>query len=84
MDSLLAMGRDSEIYKKRRIGIISQETGQVLEGLHELVKMAKRGMCVNRKGLRFRDRPKKRVALAEIAANKGRQSTFHLSYFSYK
>jgi hypothetical protein len=84
VSSLLAMGRDSEVCKKRRIGIISQEAIQAPEGSHEQVKMAKRGMCVNCRGFRFRDRPKKRVALAEIAANKGRESTFHLSCFGCK
>jgi hypothetical protein len=84
MGSLLAIGRDSEVYKKRRIRIISQEAIQALKGSHELVRMAKRGMCVNCKGLRFRDRLKKRVILAEIAINKGRESTFHLSCFGYK
>ena len=81
---LLAMGRDSEVYKKRRIGIISQEAIQAPEGSHEQVKMAKRGIYINYRGFRFRDRPKKRVALAEIVANKGRESTFHLSCFGYK
>jgi len=46
--------------------------------------MAKRGIYINCKGFRFRDRPKKRVALAKIVANKGRESTFHLSYFGCK
>ena len=41
---------------------------------HEKIKMVKRGECVSYKGLRFGDRPKKRVALSQIAANQGRES----------
>jgi hypothetical protein len=36
---------------------------------HERVKIAKRGYYITYKGLRFSDRPKKRVALEEITAN---------------
>jgi hypothetical protein len=82
--SLLAMGRASEICPKRSIGKISQEADQVPVRSHELVKMAKRGKCVCCKGLRFRDRPKKRVTLGEIAANKRRDSVRHDSFFGCK
>jgi hypothetical protein len=37
--------------------------------LHEQVKLSKVGKCVYYKGLRYKDRPQKRVALAQIAAN---------------
>jgi hypothetical protein len=36
------------------------------------------------KGLRFRDRPKKRQALAEITANHGRESLIHNSIYRCK
>jgi hypothetical protein len=48
------------------------------------VKIEKRGECVNCKGLRFGDRPKKRVALGEIAANQGRGSSRHESFYRCK
>ena len=46
--------------------------------------MEKRGECVNYKGLRFRDRLKKRVTLGEIAANQGKESLRHESFYGYK
>ena len=82
--SLLAMGKDSEICRKRRISVISQEADQVPVRSHKLVKMVKRGACVNCKGLRFRDRLKKRVALAEIATNFKRDSLRHDSFYGCK
>jgi hypothetical protein len=45
--------------------------------LHTQVKMAKRRCYVACKGLRYRDRPTKRVALSEIASNLGRESSKH-------
>jgi hypothetical protein len=39
---------------------------------------------VSCKGLRFGDRPKKRQALAEIAANHGRESLIHDSIYGCK
>jgi hypothetical protein len=82
--ALLAKARTSEICPKRRISQISQGAGQVPLGLHELVKMGKRGWCVACKGLRFGDRPRKRIALREIASNMGRKSTNHQSSFGCK
>lgn len=49
--------------------------------LHNQVKLAEVGECVNCKGLRFKDRPKKRLALGEIAANQGRESSRHESKY---
>jgi len=51
---------------------------------HELVKLSKVGHCICYKGLRFRDRPKKRVALAQITANQYRESSRHESIYGYK
>jgi hypothetical protein len=42
---------------------------------HELVKLETRRECISYKGLRYGDRPKKRTALAQIAANQGRESS---------
>jgi hypothetical protein len=72
--ALLAMEKDSDISPKRGISRISQEANQVAAQSHEKIKMVKRGECVSYKGLRFRDWPKKRVALGEIAANQKRES----------
>jgi hypothetical protein len=78
------MGRESEICPKRRISQISQGASQVPVQLHTQVKMAKRRCCVACKGLRYGDRPTKRVALSEIASNLGRESSKHQSSFGCK
>jgi hypothetical protein len=78
------MGRASNITPKRRIGIISQEANRVPMQSHEGVRMPKRGWCVYYKGLRCSDRPKKRVAMREIAANQSRKSSKHMSQFGCK
>ena len=82
--SLLAMGRSSEICPKRGISRISQEADYVPTREHEQVKFAKRGECVCYKGLRLRDRLQKRLALREIAANQGRGSYRHDSFYGCK
>jgi hypothetical protein len=51
---------------------------------HEQVKLDKNGQCVYYKGLRLEDRPKKRVALAQIASNQGRESIRHLTFYGCK
>jgi hypothetical protein len=73
--ALLAKGSDGEACLKRRISHISQVTNKVPIREHELVKLDTRRECVSCKGLRYGDRPKKRTALAEIAANQGRESS---------
>jgi hypothetical protein len=82
--ALLAKGTGSEVCRKRRISIISQDATQEPVSSHTLVKMVKRGLCVNCKGLRFRDRPQKRVALAVIAANSKRDSLRHDTWYGCK
>jgi len=82
--ALLAKGRDGEVCPKRRISQISQGADQVPIQLHEQVKLGKKRRCVSCKGLRFGDRPKKRQALAEIAANHGRESLIHDSIYGCK
>ena len=82
--SLLAMGKRSEICLKRRISKISQGASEVPLRSHELVKIGKKRECVSCKGLRYRDRPRKRVALSEIAANHGRESSRHDSIYGCK
>jgi hypothetical protein len=82
--SLLAMGKDSEICPKRRISQISQGADLVPVESHEQVRLSKNGRCVCCKGLRFTDRPKKRIALAQIGANQGRESLTHYTFFGCK
>ena len=82
--SLLAMGKDSEIYPKRRILQISQEADLVPIESYKQVRLSKNGRCVCYKGLRFTDRPKKRITLAQIGANQGRKSLTHYTFFGYK
>jgi hypothetical protein len=82
--ALLAKGRDGKLCRKRRISQISQAADQVPIRSHEQVKLAKRGECVYCRGLRIRDRPKKRVALSEIATNQGRSSSRHESQYGCK
>jgi len=76
--SLLAMGRDSEICPKRRISQISQGANLVPVQAHEQVRLSKNGRW------RFTDRPKKRVALAQIRASQGRESSTHYTFFGCK
>jgi hypothetical protein len=82
--SLLSMSRDTSICPKRRISRISEGADQVPLQSHEQVKMGKRGYCVACKGLRFGDRPQKRVALGVIASNSGRKNNNHSSSFGCK
>jgi hypothetical protein len=63
------MGRDFDVSLKRIIGRISEAANQVPAKLHKMVKMLTRREYISYKGLRFTDRPKKRVALGEIAPN---------------
>jgi hypothetical protein len=82
--ALVAKGREREVCPKRRISRIGQGVGQVPRRSHELVKLRRTGICVYCKGLRFGDRPKKRVALAQIASNEGRESSHHVSIYGCK
>ena len=72
--ALLGKGRDGKLSRKRRISRISQGADQVPVRSHEQMKLGRRGICVCCKGMRFKDRPKKRVALAQIASNQGKES----------
>jgi hypothetical protein len=69
---------------KRRISRISQGAEEVPKQSHTQVKLSKKGMCVYCKGLRFGDRPKKRVTLAQIASNQGRESSTYQSFYRCK
>jgi hypothetical protein len=72
IDSLLVMSKDLPRSKKRRISHISDRAEVLPVSHHEKESTKKRRQCVACAGLRLSDRPQKRVALATIAANKGR------------
>ena len=77
VDSLLALGdqcRNAKVPRKRTFGHMNGESIEVPVHRHEHVKMPTRKDCMACKGVRYGDRTFKRVALAEIAANKGRDS----------
>jgi hypothetical protein len=82
--ALLAKGRDGDVCPKRRISHLSQGASQAPVQSHEQVKMARKGICVCCQGLRYGDMPRKRVALGQIAANQGRDSSRHDSIYGCK
>jgi hypothetical protein len=82
--ALLARGKGGEVCLKRRISRISQGADDSPKQSHTQVKLSKKGMYVYCKGLRFGDRPRKRVALAQIAANQRRESTTRQSFHGCK
>ena len=79
--ALLARSRGSEPCKKRGISLISSGAVDVPVKAHKQVKLARVGECVCCKGLRFRDRPQKRLPLGKIAANQRRGSSRHESQY---
>ena len=84
ISALVIKGRDSEICLKRRISQISHIADQEPLSSHKLIRISKRGFYIAYKGLRFRDRPRKRVTLSEIASNISRESTKRSLCFGYK
>jgi hypothetical protein len=81
ISALIAKSKDSEICPKRAISRISGGADQVPLRAHKQVKLGRKGECVNCKGLRAKDRPKKRLPLSQIAANYGRESSRHESKY---
>jgi hypothetical protein len=77
ISGLIAKGRDSEICPKRRISRISQTAIQTLVQSHKQVKIAKRGRYVAYKGLRYRDKPRKKITLGQIVFNLSKESNEH-------
>ena len=72
--ALLHRGQRSPLTNKRRISIISIASESLPPKDHELVKRQGRKQCVCCAGMRIGDRPPKRVALGQIAANSNRPS----------
>jgi hypothetical protein len=83
VSALLAKGKGSKICLKRGISRISGAADQVPARAYNQVKLGRLGEYVSYKGLRFRDRPKKRLILREIAANEKREYSRHESIYGY-
>jgi len=82
--ALLAKGDDTYRSPKKRVAHVAFEADETSPELHQRIKMDKRGYCKACMGGRFSDRPKKRVALGEIAANTGRQTAKHQTIWGCK
>jgi hypothetical protein len=72
--ALLQKAKLSHISKKKTISHISTEADDTPAFQHTQVSVKVQKDCVCYKGIRLRDRPQKRVALAQITANKKRSS----------
>jgi hypothetical protein len=74
VDALLHMAKDARVSPKRRVSHMSTDAETLPVIQHQLVRRQGRKDCVCCKGLRITDRPQKRIALGDIAANQGRES----------
>ena len=74
VDVLLYMAKDARVSPKRRVSYISTDAETLPVIQHQLVRRQSRKDCVCCKGLRITDRPQKRIALGDIAANHKRES----------
>jgi hypothetical protein len=79
ISALITKSNRDEYCPKREISRISGGADQVPIRAYKQVKLEQVGECVNYKGLRFTDRPKRRLLLSQIAANQGRRSSRHES-----
>jgi hypothetical protein len=84
VQSLLDKGKNMPLVPKRRVSKISTLATATDVSEHQLVTMPTRKRCVTCAGLRAWDRPQKRVALGEIAANEHRESTRKASKYGCK
>jgi hypothetical protein len=84
IDSLLHMSKDIARSKKRRVSHISQDAEILPVSHYQKVKTGDRRQYVNCKGLRFQDRPQKRVVLGAIAANNQRATKRVISFWACK
>lgn len=82
--SLLLLGEEQYRNPKKRVGIVDSTADKLDPAFHQQVRMDKRGVCINCRGGRFSDRPRKRIALAEIAVNNNRQTQNRKSIFGCK
>ncbi len=74
VDALLYMAKDARVSPKRRVSHMSTDTETLPVIQHQLVRRQSRRDCMYYKGLRITDRPQKRIALGDIAANQNRES----------
>jgi hypothetical protein len=87
VEALLDLGKaalDGEVPRKRSFAHMNAEAYEVPVHRHEHIKLATRKNCACCKGVRYGDNPSKRAALAEVAANRGRDSTRRTSYWGCK
>jgi hypothetical protein len=63
---------------------MSTDVQSSLATKHKIVKIEYRKDCVCYKGLRLGDRPQKRIALGEIAANQEQEYKRTYTIYSYK
>lgn len=80
MEALLAVRVDDKVPCKRAFAHTDSEGLKVPLYQHSHIKMLTRKDCISCKGGRHSDRPLKRVALGEIAANLGRSSKRRTSH----
>jgi hypothetical protein len=74
VDALLHMAKNAQVSPKRRISHMSTDAETFPVRQHQMVRRQGRKDCVCCKGLRIGDRPQKRMALGDIAANQKRES----------
>jgi hypothetical protein len=84
VDALLHMAKDARVSPKRRVSHMSTDAETLPAIQHQLVRRQGRKDCVCCKGLRITDRPQKRIALGDIAANQGRESKRKQTNHYYK
>ena len=72
---LFAIGNPTYRSPLKRVSIIDSQVDKTPLEEHIHVLLPKRSWCVVCKGVRYNNRPKKRVALGEITANQKRLSS---------
>ena len=73
--SLFAIGNPTYRSLLKRVSIIDSQADKTPLEEHINVLLPKRSWCIVYKGVRYNNRPKKRVALGEIIANQKRLSS---------
>ncbi|PVH68552.1 hypothetical protein DL98DRAFT_440977, partial [Cadophora sp. DSE1049] len=84
IEALIAIKKDTPDTRKRRNSRISKDKFEVPAHRHKLIKMSTRSNCATCKRGRIWDRPRKRVAIEEIALNSGRTSRRSCTSYSCK
>jgi hypothetical protein len=87
VELLLDLGTHStsaKVSRKRGFSYINTEAFEIPVHRYKHVKIPTKKDYATCKGVRFSDNPPKRVALAEIARNRYRNSTRRTSWYNYK